>query len=221
MQKYLPGNENKQLLILLSAIVIVLLIAIYVVYEDRQLSFLLWNLFLAWAPLLILYVISALPKRLINKVISITLIAIWALFYPNAPYMVTSLLHTPMSTSQLGLNIDILLWLKFSVVFISLWLGILLSFYALYPIHRTIISKTSKSFSHAFVIIISLLSSYGIYLGRFPRLNSWDIFYNPRRVFYVVQNSFNQNTLVFILLFALIIYTLYTSLYKLKHNKMN
>jgi len=188
-------------------------------FEDSQLSFLLWNLFLAWVPLLILYVVGALPKRLLNKFVAAALVIMWAIFYPNAPYMITALLHTPLTIRQIGLSVNILSWLKFSIMFISFWLGILLTYYSLYPIHSNISSKVSKTVGTAAIIFISFISAYGIYLGRFPRLNSWDLFFNPSRVISIIRSSFNLDTLVFVLLFGLMIYLIYTSLYRIKHNK--
>ena len=57
--------------------------------------FLLWNLFLAWIPywfalILDFYTrISSRPSRVSLAVIFI----LWLLFFPNAPYIVTDLLH--------------------------------------------------------------------------------------------------------------------------------
>ena len=55
---------------------------------------LVWNLFLAWIPLLLALLIHAFSKdfkRLFGE-LAICAIA-WFLFFPNAPYLVTDLVH--------------------------------------------------------------------------------------------------------------------------------
>lgn len=48
-----------------------------------------WNLLLAWVPLLISMVMVDAAKR---RVLSVLVLA-WLLFFPNAPYIITDLIH--------------------------------------------------------------------------------------------------------------------------------
>jgi uncharacterized membrane protein len=220
MKRYLPKAASKQLLIMLSALIIILFIVKFAFYEDTHLSFLIWNLFLAWIPLLILYIISALPQKAINSVIAIALFFFWLIFYPNAPYLITDLVH--IATIPISLtfnNTDLLSWLKITLIFLSIWLGILLSFYSLYPIHNLVKNKTSNFFGKIFVIGFSIISSYGIYIGRFTRLNSWDLFSSPKFILSIIKNSFQIENFMFIVLFSLTFYLIYNSIHILKHNK--
>lgn len=220
MKKALPKTASKQLLILLSVVIIILLIAKLVFFKDTHLSFLLWNIFLAWIPLLSLFLIASLPKKMTGTIIAIIFYMIWLIFYPNAPYLITDLVHiSKISISHSFQNIDLLAWLEITIVFLSIWLGILLSFYSLYPIHSALKSKVGTSTEKILLVFFSFLSSYGIYLGRFSRLNSWDLFYAPQKILLIIKNSFNINNFMFISLFALIFYLIYNSLYVLKHNK--
>ena len=58
--------------------------------------FLSWNLFLAWVPLVMAIFIRKLHLERPHRFSRITfwpLFALWLLFFPNAPYLVTDLVH--------------------------------------------------------------------------------------------------------------------------------
>ena len=54
-------------------------------------DFLVWNLFLAFLPLAFALLLTALRGS--NALLSAVLALLWLLFYPNAPYMITDLIH--------------------------------------------------------------------------------------------------------------------------------
>jgi len=133
--------------------------------------FLVWNLFLAWLPLLFAFLAEAAWRARLAW-LAASCGVLWLLFLPNAPYILTDLLHlTP--APPVPLWYDVLLLVTFA------WTGLLLGFVSLLLIHRGV----ERSFSRRlgwFVALVSLvLSGFGIYLGRFVRWNSWDVFTQP------------------------------------------
>ncbi len=131
-------------------------------------SFMAWNLFLAGIPLGFAVILIKIDRwRLATP-----LIAGWLLFFPNAPYVLTDLLHLK-ERGGMPLWFDLLMLLSFALV--SLWLG----FQSLHLVQMWIAEKTSTLTAWAFVGVSLLLSGFGIYLGRFLRWNSWDIIRRP------------------------------------------
>ena len=134
---------------------------------------LVWNLFLAWIPLLLALLIQRGPahfKRLFGE-LTVCGIA-WFFFFPNAPYLVTDLVHWT-SHEPVPKWFDLLMIMSFA------WTGVLLGYLSLYLMQELLRRWKGSAWSWTFVVLMLALSSFGIYLGRFRRLNSWDIVSHP------------------------------------------
>jgi uncharacterized membrane protein len=135
---------------------------------------LIWNLFLAWIPFMLAYFAHAVRWRRATLYIVLPFIAfLWLIFYPNAPYMLTDLQDLARRASGAPLWYDVII-----VVWCS-WTGMLLGVISLYLMQDILVRSFGRTAGWLFVFVISALSSFGIYIGRFVRLNSWDILQNP------------------------------------------
>lgn len=130
--------------------------------------FMLWNLFLAALPLVFAWFLTHTQR--FSR--AIPLLAIWLLFFPNAPYVLTDLIHL---RPQAGIPLwyDLLMLLAFALT--SLWIG----FHSLHLVHQWIAMHVSVSMGWLVVLGVMPLIGFGIYLGRVLRWNSWDIISNP------------------------------------------
>ena len=136
---------------------------------------LIWNLFLAWIPFILAYLAHSISWRRIWVYLVIPIVAfLWLIFFPNAPYMLTDLQDLARISYSAPLWYDVLI-----VVWCS-WTAMLLGIVSLYLMQDIVIRTFGRFIGWSFVLVISVLSSFGIYLGRFVRLNSWDILQNPK-----------------------------------------
>lgn len=173
-----PNRHSIAVFILLNVacLVCILLVAARVAYTDSSRhTGLIWNLFLAWIPFILAYIAHTVSWKRIWLYLAIPVIAfLWLIFFPNAPYMLTDL----QDLARAG-GVGAPLWYDVLIVVWCSWTGTLLGVISLY-LMQDIISRTfGRSIGWVFVFIISGLSSFGIYIGRFVRLNSWDILQNP------------------------------------------
>jgi len=159
--------------IALSALFSFVLIAFRVYYTSGlYLSFLLWNLFLAYLP----YYFSTklLYYHQMGKALwkLLVLFGLWLLFFPNSPYIITDLFH-------LTNHHTMPLWYDLAIIFSVAWSGLILGFLSLMQIQHFLNFKYGIKKSWLIISGIQLLCAYGIYLGRYERYNSWDIVTNP------------------------------------------
>ena len=164
------------ILLNVACLVCILLVVARVAYTDSSRhTGLIWNLFLAWIPFILAYIAHTVSWKRIWLYLAIPVIAfLWLIFFPNAPYMLTDL----QDLARAG-GVGAPLWYDVLIVVWCSWTGTLLGVISLY-LMQDIISRTfGRSIGWVFVFIISGLSSFGIYIGRFVRLNSWDILQNP------------------------------------------
>jgi len=194
-------------LILISIIAVLFNLARLDTLGTTNLLYLIWNLFLAWVPYLIsLFFIK--KETSINFFVPIFLI--WLLFFPNAPYLVTDVLHITSSSPAL--------WYDSLLFFFYGWIGLFLGMLSLYRVHQYLKMHLNYFLSEISVLIICLVSSLGVYIGRFERWNSWDVFNNPTALFrhssdYSTSMIHTNHPLIFVIIFAIFMYSVYKTMY--------
>jgi uncharacterized membrane protein len=174
--------------------------------------FLVWNLALAWVPFVfagLAYSLST-SRRVVAWVLIFVAAAVWLLFFPNAPYILTDFLHLGSMGDIVPGWYDVLMLYWFS------WTGLMLGIVSLYLMQDIVSRAVGTTVGWVFVVLAAGLGSFGIYLGRFLRLNSWDVLRRPGplsgELFSRVTTAANQPRLLgFTLLFALLFLFIYVA----------
>jgi uncharacterized membrane protein len=157
-----------------SAIAVVLLAAYRVAAESDDLDFLFWNLALAWVPLVAALALDDVRSTPLG--LQLPLLGLWLVFFPNAPYLVTDLIHIdPADHTAIGLLGDAALVAVAPV-------GLALGFSSLMLVERSVRERFGGRLALTVSVLSLVLASLGIYLGRVVRLNSWDLLTRPRLV---------------------------------------
>ena len=149
-------------------------VALVLVRESGGTKFggLIWNLFLAWIPFLLAVAVYDGWRRRRSGGSLVALGALWLLFFPNAPYIVTDFVH-------LEHNADAPYWYDAVTVSAFAWTGLLLGFASLFLMQTVVRQWRGVVSGWIFAGVALALGSLGIYLGRFLRLNSWDALEHP------------------------------------------
>lgn len=134
--------------------------------------FLVWNLFLAWIPYWIALAMPMIKHWKFAPIWTVLFFVIWLLFFPNAPYIITDLLH-------LKHRPPVPKWFDVMLLFSFAWTGLMLGYFSLMEMQRLLRHWLSKRVVNTIIGFSLLLGSYGIYIGRFQRWNSWDIVNQP------------------------------------------
>ena len=151
----------------------------FLVTDTKVFLFLNWNLFLAFIPWLFSSLVML--KGQIKLPLLIGLIAVWLLFFPNSPYILTDLFHLRART-------EAPIWFDLIVILSFAWTGLMYGFISLMDIEILLRRYLSKRVITLLTIAFLFLSSFGIYLGRFLRWNSWDIISNPMGLTYDIAD---------------------------------
>ena len=177
-------------------------------------GFMIWNLFLAWIPFFIAYFTYSanIPRRWLFLVLPVSTF-LWLIFFPNAPYILTDFQH--LSTpSEIPVWFDVLLLIWYA--FIGLFLGMI----SLFLMQEVIRREFGRWYGWGFVFLVAGLTSIGVYMGRFLRWNSWDIFANLGDMFgftlYYLLNP-TLRSLVFAAAFTPFFIFVYVLLYAFGH----
>lgn len=147
-----------------------------------HLWFLVWNLFLAWVPLIFAWFLyHRTPKGFFWSWKNFALFAGWILFLPNAFYLVTDFVHLS-SLSDIGIVYDIVLLATYTFA------GFVLGYTSLFLMHTRARQRFGRR-GNWLVVVALLLCGFAIYLGRYLRWNSWDIIINPLGLLFDVSDS--------------------------------
>lgn len=174
-------------------------------------AFLVWNIFLAWIPFGLAHLASAFAWKRKYLLLTMPVFAtLWLLFFPNAPYILTDLLHLHYPKHGVPLWFDALMLLWFA------WTGLLLGLVSLLMMQEIVRRAFGRIAGWLFVGAVGVLCSLGIYIGRFLRWNSWDMIFSPLArlsefLYYASRPS--MQSIVFIAIFAVFFLFIYVSVY--------
>ena len=195
--------------ILIHIIFILIAFVVYIQGITAQGPDLIWNMILA----LIAYdaaVLTTISKK--QKWLYPLLLVVWLAFYPNTFYMLTDLVHMTWVGDTLWNPVSMRLFMAFvpSILF-GVYCGI-----ESWNILRER-WKWTWWLDMLVVAALSYLSSLAIYIGRYDRLNSWDLATRPQLVVQKLLETFQKDRLVFILGFTFI--QIMTLLFLSRENK--
>jgi len=135
-----------------------------------------WNLLLAFVPIpLTLWAERlALQYRPQRWKLAAVVVA-WALFFPNAPYLITDIKHLhwvpPMP-----------LWFDATLLFGFAMTGLLAGLVSLYWLHRLGRHFLGPKRADALLAAYLPVASWGLFLGRELRWNTWDVLLRPHHL---------------------------------------
>lgn len=178
--------------------------------KDWGFTYLIWNLFLAWLPLLFAaWLVAALRRKRWSSWETILASLLWLLFLPNSFYMVSDFIHLE-DVQRVDILYDAVMFTSF--IFVAVVLGIS----SLHLVHQEFRKRFSERESGVWLAVILLLCSFAIYLGRDLRWNSWDVLTNPGGLLFDISDrllhpSEYPGMLLTVLIFFILISSMYIS----------
>ncbi len=151
--------------------------------------------FLALLPLDFAIIVNISKRRSIQIIFSL----LWLLFYPNTMYMITDFIHL----QYIGIGLTVRMqYFNYAVLAAGVFMGVVLGRLSIELILKHYFHRRHELLQLILIFGLSLIASVGIYLGRFLRLNSWDVFTQTHRVARLVVSSTSMHMLAFVTLFA-------------------
>ncbi len=194
-----------------------------------NLSWMGWNLFLAFIPLALGSILftphnpirlsSNKPRRYWRNLQGNLLwglgVLVFILFLPNAAYIITDIIHLIKDARSPNISRSGLVFLIIPQYICFLVMGFLCYVFSLIKLsdylRQYLISPINQLSQLIWVELgINLVCAVGVYLGRFNRLNSWNVVTKPvTLVRTVADNLDSRHFLIFTLLFFSVITILY------------
>ena len=176
LHRFLSGQLFYPILLSTALALSIYAFRVYLTHNQVIYVNLVWNIGLAWIPYLCSLVAIAIARSYPRQWWLLILPGfLWLIFFPNAPYILTDFLHLDERAS-VPLWYDILMLVSFA------WTGLFLAITSLRVMQLLVKTYLGSGLSWVFVAVALVLSGLGIYLGRFERWNSWDLFFHPKTI---------------------------------------
>lgn len=151
-------------------------VAVFVVWtamgSASDASYMAVNLVLAWIPVVMSYGIAVAARTRVPLVALFLMGGAWLLFLPNAPYLLTDVVHVHnFSNPSPGLIAGGL-----GVLAVT---GVVLFFASVATVRKAADLRLSRRAARWVLPVCAWTSGLGMYCGRFLRWNSWDVIVNP------------------------------------------
>ncbi|MGX7271721.1 DUF1361 domain-containing protein [Enterococcus haemoperoxidus] len=187
-------------------------------FVARNYHFMALNVLLGYIPLELSF-----HYKKVNNQLFLLLGILWLLFYPNAPYLFTDFFHLENLSIYQGMNQifgqSLSAWFSFSLLTVGICVYGLLGMATVFTtlnecFQRNILNKKWQGF--LFIMIVNVLSSLAIFVGRFDRLHSVHLLTKPIQTLQIIFFNWSVNKVLFILLFTGMQFLLLAAIFGLK-----
>jgi uncharacterized membrane protein len=215
---YVDRDGLYQILFLLTLFCL-LMVSFRILYTGEWMfAFLVWNLFLAYAPYRVSSYIEKQSKALSSYTFFLLLI-VWLLLVPNSFYIITDLFH-------LRKNEVVPLWFDLALILSFAWNGIVVGVLSVRQIEKALQQRFKTMNEWLFVLPVMYLNALGIFIGRYLRFNSWDVLTNPLELIsdvgylliHPIRNRFDWSMIICFTLLLSIFYLTLKKMSKLTAN---
>jgi len=182
--------------VILTLVNLAILVIRNIYMGEHVFYFLESNLFIGSFPTIIIAWLIDMYHNRMGKFIFWFAVTLWILFYPNAPYMISDLIHNSESPSDPKYK-ELIVYdtlIIFSIAMLSVFIG----FLSLKVMFRIMIEKYGKRFARWFITLTLVLSCLGFYMGRELKsgldvgnkyMYSWEIFLDPVKIITTTWHS--------------------------------
>lgn len=151
-------------------------------------GYLVWNLCLAWLPLLFaIRLIALLRHKLWSSWEALAVSLLWLVFLPNSFYMISDFIHL-QDVQRVDVLYDTLMFTSF------IYTGVMLGFSSLYLVHLQLRRRLSARAAASWVAATLFVCSIAVYVGRDLRWNSWDVLTNPGGLLFDISDRLQHLT---------------------------
>jgi uncharacterized membrane protein len=163
--------------------------------------FMLWNSYLAAIPAVVALLLFRKPVR--TGAAWCCGFAVWLVFLPNAPYVLTDVMHlredlyaSPSRAHTYGVLASYGVFFAF---------GLLSYVVSLQLFRKFLHASVPRKLVLPALLLVHALSVVAVYIGRFMRLNSWDVVFAPHAVLDAIVRVPRASSLaVFVAMFVVI-----------------
>ncbi|MFX3617006.1 MAG: DUF1361 domain-containing protein [Sporolactobacillus sp.] len=209
-------EELKRMLVLYGGIYLLFSLGVYILTRQFVHLMMIWNLFLAILPLYFAFLYCQKARQ--HQTVQARFFGLlWLSFFPNSPYLITDFIHlqgitfiydVPSPYSAVSYTTGLLSWMSLIQIGIAVLAGIWTGMLSFYLVEQQIQNQWGNRIAFAANLVFCFVSGYAVFVGRFLRLNSWDIM-KPLSLLEKLSHSLNRFAVEFSLLFAFFIFILY------------
>ncbi len=194
--KWSKKDSFLSIVVLITVINLLLLFTRNIIVGNDFYSFLRSNLFIGSLPVIVIAYLLYRFNTKINTFVFWIGTILWVLFYPNAPYMISDLIHDSQDPAS-KLNPDLIKYdtiIIFSLAMLSVFYG----FLSLKMMFRLFKQRYGNRFAQIALHSTLILSCLGFYMGRElisaiklgnGYLYSWEIFLEPVQILKIVWKA--------------------------------
>jgi uncharacterized membrane protein len=153
-------------------------VAALLAVADQNSAWMIWNTLLAWVPAVLALGLFTLARDARRGPVWWGGAVLFVLFLPNAPYVVTDLVHLQTDVGRAGGGPVVTTVLPVYAVLIAS--GFLAYYASLAQLRRYLTHHGLGRYRTPVTLGLHAVVAVGIFLGRWSRLNSWEPVVHPR-----------------------------------------